>query len=280
MDNNIYILAANSQHQKTYGDAIECALNSYNIKCVRINNSWLLPHTARFICTWGWRRGPKLRDAGKQVLVMERGFIDRMNYGSIMLNGLNGLADFGNVKIDPTRFDKFKDKFKPWQGDRNFLNKKPVLILGQTPNDCSLRGQNLDPWYQKMAKDIKEKFDLPVVFRPHPNVVQRGATVNYPNMHIDKETPLNELLDNSSFAVTFNSNSAVDCLLNGTQVVVHDQGSMAFGICPNTLNDINFIEPDRLKFFESLCSKQFTPEEISQGKGIEHFVQNFTDLMK
>ena len=277
MDKKIYLIAnERSQHQQSHADAIEYALmNVYKLPVKRIKTHSEVPPTAKYVIHWGWKRGPHHRIQGRQVMVIERGFIDRMEYSTLSLNGLNGNANWGDVKIDKSRLKPFLKNIRKWQGDINYKSQKPVLILGQTPGDCSLRGKNLDPWYEMVAMQVKKHHNLPCIFRPHPNVMRRNSPFRLKNVKLCQEKTLEDALNKCAFAITFNSNSAIDALLNGTPCVVYDRGSMAYGICPNYLNAVKFDEPRRIEFFERLCSQQFTVSEIKQGKGLEAILTEF-----
>lgn len=221
---------------------------------------------AKHVACWGWKAGLDLRSRGKQVLVVERGYLgDRFRYSSLGWNGLNGYAAFPDYPDDGgKRFDKLGIQMNPWK-DRG----KYILIMGQVPTDASLQGRDLMPWYKEMANRAQELYDFPVVFRPHPAAVAKG----YRQTVIGTEVmngDLSAALDGAALCITWNSNSSVDAVLAGVPTVIGDRGSMAFDMCSQEIADIR--KPCRLKWAHSLAWKQWTLEEIKSGLPLQGLV--------
>lgn len=215
------------------------------------------------IACWGWRAGKRFFDKGCQVLVMERGYIgDRFKYASLGWNGLNNYASFPEYEFDNLkRFHSHGGELKPWKKDGDC-----ILILGQVPNDASLKGKNLVPWYARMAIQCKEIYNLPVYFRPHPDCERKGISQHVPNTMLS-QGDLNTALSRALFTVSYNSNSCLDSVMAGIPCYAGDKGTMAWDLCMRDLKDI--ITPERERIVSHIAWTQFDLEEISNGWPLE-----------
>src|SRR5690606_9411713 len=165
------IRTLNTIHQNIRCDALLAGLRAAGIPHAYSKGA-TLPVRTQKVAVWGWKWGKYWRDQGKDVLVMEMGYIgDRTRYNSLGWNGLNGYAQFAEYPKDGgKRFREHGGVIHPWRGD----NEKPVLLLGQVPTDQSLQGENIEEIYNRWMK----KIDRPVVFRQHPEAVKRRINIH------------------------------------------------------------------------------------------------------
>lgn len=207
------------------------------------------------VCCWGWRTGKLHRAAGRQVLVMERGYIgDRFFWTSMGWNGLNGRAKFFDPKDDGARFNKlFSNLLRPWIPAGEYS-----LLIGQVPGDAALQGKDLLPWYNERAAHLQRTYGLPVVFRPHPQALKRGVNHKIQGT-IPNKGDLADAINKAMVVDTFNSNAGVESILAGKPTFTADIGAMARGVS-NTLS-----EPDRLSWAGGLAWRQFSPNEMKSG---------------
>lgn len=262
----ITIVRRNIAHQSLHALALSDGLRQYGVT-VRL----AVPAQAiktKYTACWGWRLGERLRKAGHEVLVMERGYVgDRFNYTSLGWNGLNGFAEFPDRNIDSgERFASHGGELRPWKSGGEY-----VLVLGQVPRDASLRGMDLLPYYEAWAKDCAEKHKLPVLFRPHPDLAKKGLNQTVPSAQNSPHESLSQALAGAALCVTFNSNSSVDAVLAGVPTVSIDSGSMAWDMCGHSLDEI--VRPDRTAWAHSLVFKQWTLDEIRMGQALEPFAK-------
>lgn len=224
---------------------------------------------ADFVVTWGWRKGKAYRDAGRQVLVMERGYLgDRFAWTSLGWNGLNGRATWADDSGKTSeRFDSHFGQFvNPWRGNGSGY----ALIIGQVPGDMSIEGIDMGGWYYDAAKAMKARgFD--VRFRPHPEAVRRGLNGGIPTNGRLLGT-LEDALAGAAVVVTMNSNTGVDAALAGVPTIVSDPGAMAWPVAAQGL-DAELITPDRTDWLRGMAWKQFTLDEITTGEAWEHVRQ-------
>lgn len=224
------------------------------------------------VVCWGWRTGAEHRRRGRDVLVLERGYLgDRFHWTSIGWNGLNGRATFPAYPSDfGARFRRLAVPMQPWRPDGEY-----VLLVGQVHGDAALQGRNLTPWYVQTAKAAAAEYGLPVRFRPHPLEQRRiGMVRSVPGTEQDVG-PLDEALARAAVVVTWNSNTGVDALLAGKPVVALGDGAMALPLAARELG--GQCNPDREAWAHALACKQWSLEEIRSGEALVGVVEDLKD---
>lgn len=258
----ITILRRDLAHQSAHAEALGKGMRAHGVEVRMATPAHVIK--TKYTACWGWRMGVRLRRAGHEVLVMERGYIgDRFSYTSLGWNGLNGFAMFPDRGVDGgERFAAHGGRLLPWKNDG-----KCVLILGQVPRDASLRGIDLIPQYEAWAMDAKKRFGLPVFFRPHPDVVKKGLVQQIAFTERSPHESLSAALSEAALCITFNSNSGVDAVIAGVPTITFDSGSMAWEVCGHDIGKV--IRPDRELWAYKLAYKQWSIDEISSGAALE-----------
>jgi hypothetical protein len=206
------------------------------------------------------------RRAGTDYLIMERGYVRRMEYASLGFNGLNGQADFMNADSPPDRWLKLGVEMKSWKMGGDY-----ILLCGQIPNDSSLHGIQPQQEYIRLAEALIRMHRRPVYWRPHPQRVTR--------LQVPLETragPLDEALSGAWCIVTLSSNVAVDAALDGTPAITLDSRSMAY---PVTRHDLMYSlipwRPDRRQWAYNLAYAQWNADEIASGEAWVHLRKRY-----
>lgn len=252
----LYDLNPRTSHQVAHRQALQDGLKRHGVSDLGRN----------VVVCWGWRSGQRHRRAGRDVLVLERGYIgDRFKWSSLGWNGLNGRADFPEYPDDGG--DRFRSMaaLAPWDPSGEY-----VLLVGQVRGDAALQGRDLTKWYADAAKHAEGTYGLPVRFRPHPQEVRRGIRRTVPGTASDTG-PLADSLDGAAVVVTWNSNTGVDALLAGKPVVVSDPGAMAWPIAAREIGGERGL--DREAWAHALAWKQWTLEEIASGEALAGIVK-------
>src|SRR6185295_14381456 len=96
---------------------------------------------------WGWRLGERLRDKGKRVLVMERGYVNRMEWVSLGWDGLNGRA-VRRWDTLPDRWAMFSSHVRAWRPGGSY-----ALLVGQVLGDMSVKHVDLSAWYAEAVRE-------------------------------------------------------------------------------------------------------------------------------
>lgn len=220
-----------------------------------------------------WRRAEiieKQHRACKDVLILETGYIhrgdDEEHYYAAGFNGLNGRADFKNAGMPSDRASELGVVLKPRQ------HGEKILLCGQVPQDASVDHIDIVEWLNAARDEIKARTSREIVFKPHP-----FAKV----LPIDgcsySTQPLNEAIQDCHAVVTFNSNAAVEAVIEGVPVFTFDDGSMARAV---SNRDWDLLDspalPDRVQWLNDLAYTQWTPAEMREGKAWQHLLRDRT----
>jgi hypothetical protein len=227
----------------------------------------LLTANKKIIIVWSYRKAEYLKSKGYDVLVCEMSYLaHRYNYVSLAWNGLNNYGKFFDYPPDKgARFFKMGLSLKDWK-----LNKDSyVLILGQVPGDMSLKNENIQKLYLDWIQILEEKNEK-IIFRHHPESLKFKKKWNIPEKYIVPNTLIDDI-SNAKYSLCFNSNSAVDSIINGIPCVAMDSGTMVYDICGKNIGDI--ITPDREETFYRLAWKQFTVQEIAEGWPLKNLLE-------
>lgn len=216
-----------------------------------------------------WPRGEiikRQKAVGRLVLILEKGFVKRDKYFHIGWNGLNGRADFCNSLMPPDRWAALDVHLKNWQVDDLI---RPIVICGQVPWDSSVQHSDHIKWCQETVAMLRAMTHRKLIFRPHPMV---KGKIDYGISGVAiAHHPLEEDLKRAHAVVTFNSNSAVDAVIQGVPVFVADEGTMAGDVANWELSDIEHpIKPPRQRWASDLAYTQWNLEEIAAGDPIDH----------
>lgn len=254
----------NTPHQNEHCEAIIAGLESLGIRYA-YNKSPSSAIRTKKVAAWGWRM-PHLMPK-HDLLVMEHGYIgDRRKYTSLGWNGLNNYATFPEYPDDGgKRFREHGGILKPWKVAGDY-----ILILGQVKGDSSLKGKDIAPWYQRMAKEAHEHYGLSVYFRPHPVSQRRKGYESIRGLNNLGGT-LDEAIAGALFTIAYNSNSCLDSVMMGTPCYAGDKGTMAWDLCMK--ENAPIITPARESVVHKIAWTQFTIEEIASGWPLERLFQ-------
>ena len=220
-----------------------------------------------------YKRGHVIAEQHKRkldVLVVETGFLNRgegrTNHYAVGLNGLNGRGDYKNANSPPDRREKLGVKLEPWKEGHH------VLLCGQVPWDASVDFTNHREWLEKTARAINLHTARPVIFRPHPKCKMAPIAGT-----VYSTRPLSQDLDDCHAVVTFNSNTAVEAVIQGIPVFAADVGSMAMPVANADLKRVEEpLKPDREQWLNDLCYAQWTPDEMKEGLPWRHLFSTST----
>ncbi|HSH41803.1 MAG TPA: hypothetical protein VK973_06730 [Arenicellales bacterium] len=222
------VVHPHAPHQRTAGEALAAGMARHGDEARIITHS--VNARADIAVCWGWRTGRRLRDTGRRVLVMERGYVgDRFLWTSLGWDGLNGRARFPFIDDGGARWREcFEHLLQPEREGGEY-----VLMLGQVKGDASLEKIGVaDHWYAKAAHEIGQRLDLPVKFRPHPVQVERDGPPRSGQLYGMEliQGSLDEALAGAVVAVAWNSNSLTEAALAGVRVIACDPGAMVWPI--------------------------------------------------
>lgn len=206
------------------------------------------------------------RSKNLDVIVLETGYINRgdgpNHHYAAGFNGLNGRADFRNRGMPKDRAIKLGIGMKPWRKDG-----KHVLLCGQVPWDASVEMcKDYPGWIHYTAKQIRFHTDREIRFRPHP----LGNVGPIPGCTYST-APIQEDFKDCWAVVTYNSNSAVEAVLEGIPAFTFDSGAMAKGVSSQWLQELGSPHmPSREDWLSDLCYAQWSLEEMRSGEAWKH----------
>jgi hypothetical protein len=204
------------------------------------------------------------KEHGLATVILETGYLNRgdgeNNHYAAGLNGFNGRADFRNKDMPP---DRRLVELKPWkQGDK-------IMLCGQVPWDASCDFSDHEAWLEKTVRALHLHTDREIIFRPHPKCKIPPLTGTTYSLN-----PLSQDLREAWAVVTFNSNTAVEAVIQGIPVFADDAGSMAMPVANVALSNIEDPwMPDRDQWLNDLCYTQWTPQEMREGKAWKHLMR-------
>ena len=203
-----------------------------------------------------------------KLLVLERGFINRSEYHSMGIGGVNGDAYFP-VKEKGTisdRFDQLGVEIKPWNTEGDF-----ILLVGQVPWDSTVQHIEYTGWVHETILRIRDITDKQIIWRPHPlqpTAVKISQQFKNVNNVIQSRNNLDIDLVLSSRVVTFCSNTSVDSLLVGKPTFVLSNKAVTKDIASRTLSSLSLpvLKQSRKLFFNRLAYCQWNIKELEQGE--------------
>lgn len=199
------------------------------------------------------------RAAGKDVVILEKGYVKRDEYYAVGLNGLNGRADFVNEDMPSDRWEKLGVGLSQWREDGEH-----IILCGQVPSDASVQNVDIIRWCSAMARDIMLITNMKILFRPHPLAVQQTPLLLGTKLSRNK---LSYDLKNAWATVTYNSNSAVESIIAGVPAFAFDEGSMALPLACTSISELGRPAlPGRQQWANNLAYTQWTLEEMSTGE--------------
>lgn len=258
---DVTLVFGRSHHQSQHMVALERGLKLHGVRVRTANARGLQTQRPTVCACWGWRTGQRLRAAGHDVLVLERGYLgDRFAWTSLGWNGLNGFA-FMLPRDDPTRFERhFRSLLKPNDASEGDY----CLVIGQVAHDASLRGMDMAPWYEARAREARDAHHKPVFFRPHPKARAGERRPDIPTL----DGALSDALAGAHEVITFNSNTAVESVLAGKRTVAWDKGSMAWSVCSHEVG-AGPVNTDRTGWARKLAWRQWHLNEIESGDALD-----------
>lgn len=175
-------------------------------------------------------------------------------------------ANWNNENVGPERWNRFENltgiKFTDWHSPG-----KNILIMGQKEGDSSLVNiykagyASVYDYIADQCRVIRRFTDRPIVIRPHPRNLDRGAKIvtrllaeldmkdvsmspNLTRGGSQGGEGLDKDLQEAYCVVTYNSLSGVEAVVRGIPVFALDGGSMAWPVAHTELSQIENLNYD------------------------------------
>lgn len=186
-------------------------------------------------------------------------------------------GNFCNENSPRDRWERLQREFglsiKPWRE-----TGRHVLLIGQVPNDSSLKGADINQWLVDTIRELGKHTDRPVEVRLHPRTIKEEAV---PVMRAirsigaalsDPKEPIWSDLEQCWACVTFSSSACVESLLAGVPPICTSPASIGYPISSNHVSDIEKpkIPDDREQWFSNLAYAQWSTAEMASGRAWRH----------
>ena len=205
----------------------------------------------------------------KKIIVLEVGGLVRGKTWKVAINGINRDANFGSSGNDSARANELGLTLKPWSlgGDR-------IIICGQHDKSNQWKDMpTMSTWLLNTIKEIRERTDMPIVWRPHPRCPVPGIEHEYKNVRREQPIQVRDTYDDFDFdctgayaVVNWSSNPATHAVMQGVPVFV-GPSSLAWPVGNKDFSTIGMPKrPDRTQWLNDIAHTEWTLDEIAQGK--------------
>ena len=262
-----------AQNSKPVFDAFADSLRSNGH--VVVDNSYDCDVGVIWSVLWNGRMAPNKKiwedfhNLNKKVIVLEVGGLVRGKTWKVAIDGINRDANFGNGGNDSTRANQLGLKLKPWSlgGDR-------IIICGQHDKSNQWKDMpTMSTWLLDTIKQIRERTDMPIVWRPHPRCPVPGIEHEYKNVRREQPIQVKDTYVDFDFdctgayaVVNWSSNPATHAVMQGVPVFV-GPSSLAYDVGNKDFTTIGMPKrPDRTQWLNDIAHTEWTLEEITEGK--------------
>lgn len=203
--------------------------------------------------------------SGRSVVVLEIGMLRRGVTWKMGVNGINGLAYWGEG-VDKDRHRKLNLQLQPWHQGSNIL-----ISLQRSDSHQWTNMPPTEQWLDNTINEIKQYSDRPIVIRPHPRQPLRV----HPKYKIVLPKKLQGTYDEYDFyqqlqdtwcVVNYNSGPGSQAVINGVPAFV-DSSSLAAPVANLSLCNIEKpLMPDRQEWLNNLSHTEWTVGEFATGE--------------
>jgi hypothetical protein len=202
---------------------------------------------------------------GRRLLMVESGFVKRGELYQVGWGGFAGNADFNlSSQESLDRWESFNVPVHEW---RTPGYGKYALVMGQLPRDTQVQDTDHREWCRQVVAHYAA-IGQPVKFRPHPRAPDDWFGI--PHQYRSEAESLEDALEDTEFVVTYNSTSAVDCVLRGVPVVAVDRGSISWPMASHCYHPGELVRPDRERWLAGLGYSMWGVKEMASGVVWEH----------
>lgn len=227
----VQIYVKKTEHHKHWCGAFADGLAKHGIH-YDITSEINTPSVADVFVFWSMRHIRLIeycKEHGVPFICLERGYIDRMNFASVNLNGLNGRSqlDLTDFEHNQSRISKHK-----WYINPRETKGRELIVIGQVPGDKSLEGQDPHKWALSALQHFEAHGYAPM-FKPHPldpNICNKLEGVYNQTFYGYKvfQGDMQDAIEQAETFVTFSSNAGVDAWLNGVPAIAESPISMLY----------------------------------------------------
>lgn len=222
----------------------------------------------------------KAKHAGRPVIVLEVGGINRGTTWKVGLNGINKGSYYVPANADNSRANQLGLKLTPWRS-----TGECIIICGQ--HNKSLQWIDMPPmskWIMDTIDTIQHFSDRTIIIRPHPRCPLPHIESQFKNVYNQTPMHISGTYDNFNLdfskawaTVSWNSNPGSQSIIAGVPAFV-GENSLARDVANIDLSNIeNPMMPERQQWLNELAYTEYTTKEIESGipiKNLTHTIQH------
>ena len=208
------------------------------------------------------------RAAGKPVVVLEVGMLQRGHTWKVGVNGTGSTAFYGHG-LDLHRPQKLNLQLKPWQTSGNDI----VIALQRNDSEQWIGMPTTEQWLKQTVNQLRQVTQRAIVIRSHPRrevVVLPDCIIDRP-LHIPNtydDFDFDRALSNAWAVVNWNSGPGTTAVMSGVPAFV-GASSLAASVANLDWSQIESpVRPDRSAWLINLSHTEWTCEELATGQPI------------
>lgn len=220
------------------------------------------------------------KKAGRPVIVLEVGGINRGTTWKVGLNGINKGSYYIPANVDNSRADQLGLKLTPWRTTGEY-----IIICGQHNKSLQwIDMPSMSKWIMDTIDTIQQFSNRTIIIRPHPRCPLPHIESQFKNVY--NQTPMHVSGTYDSFnldfskvwaTVSWNSNPGSQSIIAGVPAFV-GENSLARDVANIDLSNIeNPTMPERQQWLNKLAYTEYTTKEIESGipiKNLTHTIQH------
>lgn len=184
-------------------------------------------------------------------------------------------CDEGLYPYDDTynRWDEFSKLFNISVKDWNRPGDSVLICLQKSRDSALNKLHSKNYTYQEycinLINEIKSKTDRNIIIRAHPRDILLARTLEeiFKGLEFSFNNHIDYDFSRAWCCITYNSNSAVEAVLNGISSIVLDSSSPAYDVSHHSIEHIETnSEFDIENWLRKIAFMQWSPEEIISGK--------------
>ncbi len=220
------------------------------------------------------------KKAGRPVIVLEVGGINRGTTWKVGLNGINKGSYYIPANVDNSRADQLGLKLTPWRTTGEY-----IIICGQHNKSLQwIDMPSMSKWIMDTIDTIQQFSNRTIIIRPHPRCPLPHIESQFKNVYNQTPMHVSGTYDNFNLdfskawaTVSWNSNPGSQSIIAGVPAFV-GENSLARDVANIDLSNIeNPTMPERQQWLNELAYTEYTTKEIESGipiKNLTHTIQH------
>jgi len=209
----------------------------------------------------------RYKKAGKSIIVLESGTLDRGKLFRVGINGINlGCYDYITEK-DPNRPDKLGLRLKDWTNTGEHI----LFCTQHHTSQQWVDREDLRTYIEHTIKTVRNFSDRKIMLRTHPrnriayDTVAKFKNVVYsPAKNINESDDFYRALETAFVTINYSSSPGIESVVGGTPVIVSPK-SLAYPMTSDFKDLENLKYPDRQQWFRDICHTEWTKQELEDG---------------